>query len=51
MAKKLKMEGVQFIKLYGGFRPTWIAKINEALDYEIMEKKGEFHNFTTIYSQ
>jgi len=35
MAKKLKTEGVQFIELCGGFGPTWVTKINEALDYEI----------------
>jgi len=35
MAKKLKMEGVQFIELCGGFGPTWVTKINEALDFEI----------------
>lgn len=35
MAIKLKDEGVQFIELCGGFGPTWVTKINEALNYEI----------------
>ncbi|SMH68051.1 conserved hypothetical protein [Latilactobacillus curvatus] len=35
VAKQLKAEGVQFIELCGGFGPTWMTKINEALDFAI----------------
>ncbi|MGX7245721.1 DUF6506 family protein [Enterococcus quebecensis] len=35
VAKKLKAEGVQMIELCGGFGPSWVTKICEALSYEI----------------
>lgn len=34
-AIQLKNDGVQFIELCGGFGPTWVTKLNEALDFEI----------------
>lgn len=35
VAKQLKEDGVQMIELCGGFGPTWVTKICEALCYEI----------------
>lgn len=35
IAKQLVNEGVQLIELCGGFGPTWIVKINEAINHTI----------------
>ena len=35
IAKKLVKDGVQTIELCGGFGPSWIHKINEAINYKI----------------
>ena len=35
VAKQLIADGVQMIELCGGFGPTWIVKIQEAIDYTI----------------
>jgi len=32
VAKQLVAEGVQMIELCGGFGPTWIAKVSEAIN-------------------
>lgn len=34
-AARLRDEGVQMIELCGGFGPTWVARINEHLDYSL----------------
>ncbi len=35
VAKQLAQEGVQFIELCGGFGPTWVTKVSEALGSNI----------------
>lgn len=35
VAKQLVSEGVQLIELCGGFGPTWIVKINEAINHAV----------------
>lgn len=34
-ARKLLAQGVQMIELCGGFGPLWIAKVSEAIDYQV----------------
>lgn len=35
VVKQLVAEGVQTVELCGGFGPTWIHKVSEAIDYKI----------------
>lgn len=35
VAKQLVEEGVQAIEICGGFGPTWVTKISEAINYKI----------------
>lgn len=35
IAKQLVAEGAQAIEICGGFGPTWVTKISEAINYKI----------------